>query len=80
MNEITLDIEEVNEDGQVILKMIIDGKTNMNEWAHDLEFIAIKNLLTGIEKKHYSDEGLLQEFHREISEVEEIIKHLKGSV
>lgn len=80
MNEITLDIEEINEENETILKMLIDGSTNMMDWPRDLEFLAIKNLLTGLEKKHYEEKGKLSEFETEIAEIEGIIKHLKGSV
>jgi hypothetical protein len=79
MNEVTLDIEDLDDRDDSVIKIVIDGKSEMERWHHDLEIAAVKVLLQGILKENYLEYGKTEaEFKSELEELENLIKELKA--
>jgi hypothetical protein len=79
MNEVTLDIEDFDERDDSTIKIVIDGKSDMERWHHDLEVAAVKVLLQGILKENYSEHGKSNEdYYKELSEIQEVLDDLKS--
>jgi hypothetical protein len=79
MNEVTLDIEDFDDRDDSTIKIVIDGKSDMERWHHDLEIVAVKVLLQGILKENYIDYGKSnEEYLKDLNEIQEVLDHLKG--
>jgi uncharacterized protein YsxB (DUF464 family) len=79
MDEVTLDIEDFDERDNSVIKIVIDGKSDMERWHHDLEGAAVKVLLQGILKENYSEHGKsTEEYYRELNEIQKVLDHLKS--
>ncbi|PAD36339.1 hypothetical protein [Terribacillus saccharophilus] len=78
MDEVTLDIEDFDDRDGSVIKIVIDGKSDMERWHHDLEVAAVKVLLQGILRENYSEHGKSNEdYYRELNEIQVMLDELK---
>lgn len=73
---VTINLQAQNERGNVI-KINIEGQSAMPFWKHDLKFEVIKTLLGTIDKKDFYEAGKHQDFHKQLRDIEELIRGIE---
>lgn len=70
-------LESYDENGRV-LKVTLEGETDMPFWEHDLKLEAVKALLDTVDGKDFYEDGKHEEFHKHLDEIQEILNALRG--
>lgn len=72
-----LTLEAYGENG-VVLKVTVEGETNMPFWKHDLKLKAVLALLDSVDIKDFFEDNKYEEFDTYMTEIQETLDAIKG--
>lgn len=66
------------DDNGKVIKVSVEGETDMPFWKHDLKLEAVIALLESVDMKDFHEDNKYEEFNRYMSEIQELLDAVKG--
>jgi hypothetical protein len=71
-------LESRDDNGEIVVRIQLEGKSDMPFWNHDIKLEAVKSLLGTIDRKEFYEVGMDEEFERYMSEIQEILEAVRS--